>query len=75
MTTARIVAIALAAVGALVVIPALFLLAAVVAVALQGKPPDLLSTFIGLVLLALGALALRSAWRRWRAGDPAADAS
>lgn len=73
MTATRAVAVVLAAVGALVVIPAFFLLAAVAAVALQGKPPDILSTTIGLVLLALGALALRSAWSRWHAAEPAPD--
>lgn len=57
--------------GSLIGIFALFLLAAVVSVAVQGKPPDLLSTFIGLALLALAAFALRWAWLRWRAGDAA----
>lgn len=57
--------------GALIGIFALFLLAAVVAVAMQGKPVDLLSSAIGLALLALAAFALRWAWRRWRAGGPA----
>lgn len=73
MTAARAIAVALAGLGVLLAVPALFLLAAVVSVALQGKPPDLLSTAIGLVLLGLGALALRSAWGRWRAGDAVAD--
>lgn len=73
MTAARVIAVALAGLGVLLAVPALFLLAAVVSVALQGKPPDLLSTAIGLVLLAIGAFALRSAWSRWRAGGPAAD--
>ena len=42
------------------------LLAAVVAVFLQGKPLDVLSTGFAVVLLALSALALRAAWQRWR---------
>ena len=44
----------------------LLLLAAVVSVFLQGKPADILSTVIGLVLVALAAFALRVAWRQWR---------
>ena len=44
----------------------LLLLAAVVSVFLQGKPADILSTLIGLVLVALSAFALRAAWRQWR---------
>jgi hypothetical protein len=42
------------------------LLAAVVAVFLQGKPLDVLSTAIAVVLIGLAAFALRTAWQRWR---------
>ena len=44
----------------------LLLLAAVVSVFMQGKPPDILSTVIGLVLVGLAAFAFRAAWRQWR---------
>ncbi|HEX4745010.1 MAG TPA: hypothetical protein VFW12_10130 [Candidatus Limnocylindria bacterium] len=64
----KIVAGVIAFVGAALGCFGLLLLAAVASVFLQGKPPDLLSTVIGLVLVALAAFALRAAWQQWRRG-------
>ena len=63
----KIVAAVIAFVGSALGCFGLLLLAAVISVFMQGKPPDILSAVIGLALLALAAFALRVAWRRWRA--------
>lgn len=64
------VSAALAAIGSLLGCGGLFLLSAVVAVLMQGKPLDVLSTAVSLVLVGVGALVLRAAWRRWRRREP-----
>ena len=58
------VALAFGCAGLLVAGLGLFLLSAVVAVALQGKPIDVLSATIAIGLVIVGAVGLRSAWRR-----------
>lgn len=63
----KVVAAVIAFVGSALGCLGLLLLAAVISVFMQGKPPDILSTVIGLVLVVLAAFALRAAWRRWRA--------
>lgn len=44
----------------------LLLLSAVISVLRQGKPLDVPSTVIAVMLIGLAAVALRAAWRRWR---------
>ena len=63
----KAIAAAIGVVGSALGCFGLLLGSAVLAVLLQGKPPDLLSGAIALALVALAALALREAWRRWRA--------
>ena len=63
----KIVAAIIAFIGSALGCFGLLLLAAVASVFMQGKPPDALSTVIGLVLVAAAAFALRAAWRRWHA--------
>lgn len=63
----KAIAAAIASVGLALGCFGLLLGSAVLAVLLQGKPPDLLSGAIALALVALAAVALREAWRRWRA--------
>ena len=63
----KIAAAAIAFVGSALGCFGLLLGSAVLAVLLQGKPPDVLSGVIALALIALAAFALRAAWRRWRA--------
>ena len=62
----KVVAAVIAFVGFALGCFGLLLLAAVVSVFLQGKPADILSTLIGIALVALSAFALRAAWRQWR---------
>ena len=62
----KFVAGLIAFVGVLVGAVGLLLLAAVISVLAQGKPLDVLSTAIAVVLIAISAFALRAALRRWR---------
>lgn len=62
----RLVAGIIGFVGLMLGAVGFLLLAAVVAVFLQGKPLDVLSTAIAVVLIGLAAFALRAAWQGWR---------
>ena len=62
----KLVAAVLALVGAALGIFGFLLLAAVISVLMQGKPLDVPSTLIALILLGIATFALASAWRRWR---------